>query len=1204
MATRGFTLFLLSLFICSAGFGQGTTSRAVGTVQDSSGALIPGATVRLTNEGTNSSFAALTSDSGNYVFEAVQPGLYTVAVEAAGFKKFSSKGNVVNIGTPMTVNVTMEVGQIAETVEVAGTYETVQTSTSGNFGNVFSGNVIRDLPIVGTRGRNPLELVLRQPGVVTGSNTGGGTHVHGARDRAWNYTIDGIDSNETSAGGGNFSPLRTNPDSLAEFKVLTGNFTAEYGRNSGGQVAMITKSGTNEFHGDAFWFYRTPRLNANEWQNNLNSLVKPQFVQHVPGFSVGGPIIKNRTFFFFNQQWLRARESRFTSRTVYTEQARQGIFRYVIGGRNNPAGVAGASVDASGNVVPGTSIGTYNVITSDPERLGLDPTIKGFVDASPLPNNFAGGDGLNTALFNFTARQAEKQYDTTMKFDQVINDKNAVYARISFGRQDTTCDIQNLGQEAFPGTGCLVNTQRDPKNYAFNWRTTPNSRLTNEFVFGLNRFAFDFVTPTADTSKIAILSAAVPTTLTAPVQIPVDYQAGNLRRLTTWQIVDTASYFTGAHTIKFGTNLRLARHQDTRGSIGGQNATQTANFSRTLATVDPAAFGLPANIQQANDRPNLETTINFLLGRVGSTSKGFVAEDDQFVSKLYDVTAKYNEYDLFIQDTWRLRKNLTMDLGLRWEAKMTPAADEGRIRRPNQAVAFGAAPSNSLIWEQGDFTRSDLNNFGPSAGLAWDISGKGKTSLRVNYRLAYDRLPTFGISSTILQNLPGVATAETIQPNNVRLRNLQAIPPPSRKPSASSQPLPFGLNTITVLDRNFETPQTHQWGLSFQHELFSRTVVEVNYVGRRAHNLFGAYNVNQVDIFRNGFVDAFKTVAAGGNSPLINQLMGADSRLNAGETGSQAMRRIYATDVANNAAGTVAYELARRVQGGRSLPDLSGLGAFFFQPYPQFMNGFNVIDSNDFSTYHALEMQIERRFSNGLSWQASYTLSKSLDVRSYDPALSTVTTGNVQSAANTPFDVGNRKLNYALSDFDRTHVVQSYWVLELPFGRGKKFGSSAGSWTNRLIGGWQVTGFATISSGRPLTAFSGFNTVGQSVNSTANCNGCTRQDGSVHDEDGLAWYLDPAERAKFSQPGAGDFGNTGRNFFRGPGRFSMDAALLKRTSITERVSLELRADATNLTNTPEFGFPTATLSSPLFGRIRDTITSASRKFQLGAKIRF
>ena len=215
--------------------------------------------------------------------------------------------------------------------------------------------------------------------------------------------------------------------------------------------------------------------------------------------------------------------------------------------------------------------------------------------------------------------------------------------------------------------------------------------------------------------------------------------------------------------------------------------------------------------------------------------------------------------------------------------------------------------------------------------------------MRGNYRMAFDRLNTFVISSTILQNLPGVAIARTEQPGG-RLRNLQVLQPPTAKPSEFAQPPAFSLNNITVMDRNFETPQTHQWGLSLQHELFSRTVLEVNYIGRRAHNLFGAYNANQVDIFRNGFLQGFNTVAGGGESPLINQLMGADSRRNTGESGSAAMRRLFATDLRNGAVGTVAAALATRVQSGRALADIAGLGNYYFFPYPQFANGMNVID--------------------------------------------------------------------------------------------------------------------------------------------------------------------------------------------------------------------------------------------------------------------
>lgn len=482
---------------------QGTTSRLVGLVRDTSGAVVPGATVTLTNEGTGASFFTMTTQAGAYVFEAVQVGVYTVTVELQGFKKLVSTGNRVIIAEPTTVNVTLEPGGLAETVEVRGRSEAVQVSTSGNIGTNFGQRVIESLPIVGGRGRNPIDLVLTQPGVVSGANTGGGVHVHGARDRAWNYTLDGIDINETSAGGGNFSPLRTNPDALAEFQVITGNTTAEYGRNSGGQVAMITRSGTNNLDGTIFYFDRRPEYNANEWENNFNALPKRNFTQHIPGFSVGGPIRRNRTFFFANTQWLRAKQTRQVTRTVLTQSARAGLWRYVIGGRNTPAGAPGAAVDASGNVLPGVNIGAYEIAANDPQRRGLDPTIMSLLRSAPLPNNFAVGDGLNTAGFTWTAPEEEKQYDFVAKVDHHFNPRNAAFMRISKGQQNTLCDSVNGGLPTFPGGGCIVNTERSPYNWVGNWRWNPRSNMVNELVVGQNHFAFDFVIPTADAGAVS-----------------------------------------------------------------------------------------------------------------------------------------------------------------------------------------------------------------------------------------------------------------------------------------------------------------------------------------------------------------------------------------------------------------------------------------------------------------------------------------------------------------------------------------------------------------------------------------------------------------------------------------------------------------------------------------------------------------------------
>ncbi|MDQ2948647.1 MAG: TonB-dependent receptor, partial [Acidobacteriota bacterium] len=989
------SLLILVLFVINAAvsslYAQGTTSRAVGTVVDPAGSPVPGATVKLTNEGTRGTFSTTTSSSGTYVVDSLQVGDYTLEVEAPGFKKFVSRGNALTIGAPMSVTAALDIGTLSESVEVSGSAEQVQTSTSGNFGNLFSQNSIRELPIVGTRGRSPLDLVLIQPGVVAGANTGGGVHVNGARDRSWNYTLDGIDINETSASGSDFSPLRTNPDSIAEFRVITGNATAEYGRNSGGQVAMVTNSGTNSLHGEAFWFYRTPRLNANDYTNTLDGIGKAQFVQNITGLSMGGPIIKNKTFVFGNVQFLQAKNTASTTRTVYTAQARQGILRYVIGGRNQPAGTATASVDAAGNVLAGVQTGTYNVVANDPQHIGIDKVIQGYLGNMPLPNRFdtAGTDGLNTAGFVFAAGQLERQHDDTIKVDHIFNSKNTVYFRGAWGAQDTNCDAGNGGQPVFTGLPCIVNTERSPQNLAFNWRWSPTPVLTNELVVGQSRFTFNFNQPSNDLTQIGFNSA--------PVNTTAIYDFANLRTLKTYQVVDNLTWIHEAHTLKFGTNLRFQKHFDVRGSIAGQDATTDIDFSRTINTVDPATFNLPSALNVAFDQPNFQDNINFLLGRVGNVTRGFASQGDQFVPGLFKFESDYPELDFYAHDTWKVTPRLVIDAGLRWEIKLTPGNPDNLITRPNQAITAGAPPTNTLKWVNGSFYNSDFHAFGPSIGLAWDPTGHGTTAIRANYRLAYDRIQTFALSSTVIANLPGL-TQGLVNTDygqaGGRLANLQPLPAPTVKPSDLRQPPPFSNNSITVVDPSLKTPTTHEWGVSLQHQIARNTIVEADYIGRRAYHLLGAYNANQDQIFSNGFLGAFNTVKAGGESPFINQLLAADSRLNPGETGSQLVRRLSASTLALNSVGALAGSLATRLQGGKSVTSLSGAGVFPLIPFPQFGGGFNVIDSNDFSTYHALQLQLQRRYQNGLTGQISYSFSKSLDTRSFDPTFSQVSTGN------------------------------------------------------------------------------------------------------------------------------------------------------------------------------------------------------------------
>ncbi|HYP26743.1 MAG TPA: TonB-dependent receptor [Blastocatellia bacterium] len=1209
-------IFLTALMLLPVGpvLGQGTTSRVTGTVLDSGGAIIPGATVTLTNEATQISYTTDTTSTGTYVFDSVQVGTYTVTVEKSGFKKFVSAGNQLSIGQPMTVNVELEIGQVSETVEVHAAAELVQTSSSGNFGNTLEQRTIEALPIVGARGRNPLDLVLFQPGVVTGTNTGGGIHVHGTRDRAWNFTLDGIDINETSAGGSNFTPIRTNPDSISEFRVITSNFTAEYGRNSGAQVAMITRSGTNEFHGTAFWFYRTPGLNANEVENisQTRPLPRDQFVQHIPGFSLGGPIIKNKTFFFTNLQVLRARISRIVTRTVYTEQARNGIFRYVIGGRNAPAGsadpAAPPTVDFSGNVLPGINIGTYNIAASDPEGRGLDPTIQALLSLTPLPNDFTVGDGLNTAGFAFTPIENERQEDLVVKIDHAFNERHTVYGRYAWGRQDTFADRVNGGEPRFPGLPSIVDTARSPRNLAVNWRWSPTERFTNELVGGLNRFTFNFLNPDPEFLER-------PGFILNTVTDPFNNEFGNLRRLTTYQVVDNAAYITGPHTFKGGLNFRYQQHVDTRGSVAGVNIQPSINFSTAINTVDPATFGIPGNMNTAFDRPRLQATINNLLGRVGRISQGFVAASQTDYAPggtPFEYDARYGEYDFYAQDTWKVRPNLTLDLGLRWEVKLSPRGGGGReVLVPNQRITLGAEPDDAIEFVDGELYDDDWNNIAPSVGLAWDPFGSGKTSIRANYRVAYDRINTIVISSTIFQSAPGATLAvlnDTFGQGGGRLRDgLPTVaPPPGITPEQFRQPAAFSNAALTVLDSSWRTPKTHQWGVSFQREIGFDSVVQVNYIGNRGVGLFGGYDVNQVDIFNNGFLDAFKVVQAGGESPLINDLLSRDTRRRANESGSQMVRRLFTSALSLNSAAAVAADFAARLQGGVPAYVLAGFSPSFFKPYPQFGSLF-VLDSNDYSNYNALELQVQRRYRNGLSLQFSYTLSASRDTRSFDPAFTRVSTGSVQSASSTPFDLRDRSLNYAYSDFDSRHVLQGGFVAEIPIGRNRRWGGSWHPAVDRVLGGWEVAGVFRRQSGRPFTIYSGSNTVSNVVQSLANCNGCDPHMGEVriNPENGIPFFFSEGQIEQFTVPAAGEMGNTGRNAFRGPRRINLDLMIGKRTRIIEGHDLEFRLEMTNATNTPSYGLPnSAVITNPDFGLLRNSFVSASRKVQLALKYNF
>jgi hypothetical protein len=602
---------------------------------------------------------------------------------------------------------------------------------------------------------------------------------------------------------------------------------------------------------------------------------------------------------------------------------------------------------------------------------------------------------------------------------------------------------------------------------------------------------------------------------------------------------------------------------------------------------------------------------------------------------LYD--ARYPEFDFFGQDTWKVSRNVTLDLGLRWEMRLSPRAPNDIVLRPEQRLALGEPPTNAFKFGEGKLYDDSWFQLAPTAGFAWDPIGDGKTSIRANYRLAYDRTNTFVFSSFIFQSAPGLTRAVTnnsFGQNGGLLRNgVPVLNSNDVTPLQFRQPPSFSTNSLNVVDPELKSPRTHQYSISFQREIGTGNVLEINYIGRQGRDLYGGYDVNQVDFRNNGFLAAFEELRTTGFSQRINDLLAGHSGLTlvsgVRETGSQFLLRqslagpvrlangtVTSNLVAAGAVAQAAFIIAQSVQGQfvndptkRGIPTLiaNGFSPFFFQPYPQFTGAVNVIDSQDRSRYNALEIQFSRRSSKGLAFQASYTLAKAEDTRSFDPAFTIITRGGTgQSAGNTPFDINNRDLNYARADFDRRHALQGYVLYELPIGKGRRWGSAWGKTTDSLLGGFNVSAILRRFSGRPFTVFSGAGTLSQVVFTPASCNDCSPDFGGMTTENGRNVFFTAEQRAKFFVPAAGEASNVGRNFFDGPSFFNLDLTMGKRFRFTETRDLEFRIEAQNVTNTPSFAVPDANLilTSGSFGQILGNTTSTSRKIQFVAKFNF
>ncbi len=1260
---------IFALVCCMLAIAQVSTSSVTGVVTDSTGAVVANAKVEVKNESTGQTYQATTSDAGKYTIPSVIPGRYSVTVSAPGFQKFASVNNVLAVGQPLVVNATMTVGATNDTVEVQSNYERVET-TNATISDLITEKQVKNLPL---NGRNPLTLLTLEPGVVQrpSGSSGSGTHVFGSRDRAHNVTIDGIDANESSVPNPQSNIQRLNPDNVQEFRTVTLGATAETGRNSGANVMIATKPGSNGVHGDVYEFLRNNALNSNEWYNTAQHIHLPKLNMNQFGFDVGGPLIKNKTFWFGSFQHNIIKESApiasfFGIPTTYTPTLRNGIFRYVKGTvvangvsltKNDPR-----LVDASGNLVTGVvpcasptstnCIASYNINgANDPAGLGPDAKMLALANSLPLPNfyNGAAGDGLNFAGYNWNPPTKFTGPNYLVRIDHTFGPNDNIFGHWLQNHFNTTeGDFLNARPEVYPGFAPLGEALRIGRNLAVSYRHTFTPNLVNEFTMGFNRFAFAFTFGESNPA-FGDLTKNPPygddcvygsTTLMTP---PGCVSPKTQRAVTVPQFIDNISWTHGAHTFHAGVNFRLYYHNDARGFFGStitapgilfSRSSRLANFCNGPCTGSNVISASNLGIN-STDLNNLNQAIDELAGVPSSLRKSFVADfaNNSYVSTPYaTVYTRAHQYDSYIQDEWKIRQNLTVNAGLRWEYNPAPFdAKESLV--PEKRIDGSQGPVNFVKADRW-FNNNNIGSIGPRLGIAW--SPNNKTSIRAGYSWLFDTISTFQVTA-MAGKVPGfmlgcnnnISTAGTVStaagcvaPSGMtnRLSSFpQDVPSPTSTPSAAlSQPVqPRGTApSVGAFDPNLKNPSVHEWSLSIQRELPLQIVAEVGYVGKRGTHLYRGYDANQINpLAHPGLLDSFNiahaNVLAGcnpdGTKPSSGSLCPA-----AGASPTMLLTLVNNTFL--NSSSSVSDftlnnigNLAARMDALAS-NDPQRKAAFpltYFRPNPQFTQIFYQ-DSGGDSYYHGLIVSARRRFEQGLTFGLSYTFSKSIDDLSIDPTGASTGGGLSTTGSATPTDIHNFRLDRAVSDFDNKHVLVGSMYYELPVGPGKKFADSAPGWLNQIIGGWALTQIFNYQSGEPFTVYAGsFTTNSQHVstavlvgdkpgsNITYNLAGVLgpvlyNTGGFVSAPAGVApgtvadlnCQVFKNGNTKFCIPAAGQQGER-RNSFRGPDFWNIDGGLMKNFKMTERFVLQFRAEIFNMLNHPNFENPrNASVGSP------------------------
>ncbi|MCU1330335.1 MAG: hypothetical protein JWN34_5705 [Bryobacterales bacterium] len=1160
---------LALLILTGSVWSQSTNARLDGTVQDQTGAVVPNARVEAVNRNTQARAELTTDTTGAFIFPSLAPGIYTLTGEANGFRKTILQNVELSVSGTVTQVLRLEVGQTTESVNVEASSITVQTTDS----QISSAVLLRDIEVLPQLGRSPIALAIFQPGVQIDVRAGQDStfsHVNGLRQGSNNAKLDGVDINDSLVPRLGLSLTANNSDSVAEFRVVTEGGKAEYGRSAGGQVELITKSGTNQFHGNAYDFLRNTVLNANDFFNNQSGGTVPKLIQNTFGASFGGPVLKNKFFIFGNYQGGRTQQEVIRNRTVYTETAKAGIYRWR---------------DAAGTVQ------SYNFGQADPRKLGPDAAIAKINASVPAANNFDVGDGLNTGGFRFNNPVKAINDQFTIRGDYHVSSTNVAFMRWSWYKTEST-DNLNSADAVFPG---LPQGTQGGKRWGYaigdNWTITPS--LINEFTIGHQSASSAFNRPARPEGPCIIttlVTDAINCAFTQGRNSPVN------------DITDNVTMVRGNHTFKGGANIRLTNQYGYNYAGSGAGVFPNVTFGIGNGNGVPTTIG-PSGLS-STQRSTFDSLYNDILGRVDRVIQTYFSDLTKYLPSGQPKVRNYllREDGYFFQDDWRVNRRLTLNLGVRYEYFGVPRERDGLQGSIDQAaqVSAGYTSSNLTVVPKGKLYGADRNNIAPRFGFAFDPRGDGKTSIRGNWGVFYDR--TVGAAfNSIDAATPGFSANTTTFPNQTGtdIRYSDNYPLPAQ-PAAPLLTLPTTRSTnLFLADANLRSGYVMSWALNVQREVHRNLILQVGYVANSGVKLFMDVDVNQPRI-SSAFQSDFRELAANLTTPTNVSANNLFVRLYG--TAASAITTVGATNLSQGRVGTVINTLD--VSGNatnNSRYNAAGVSNYYFRNYPQFTQV--VLGTNNGrSYYHSLQASL-RRTAGAAQFGLNYTWSKSMD--------------NISAEGNgftTPIDSYNMRLNRARSDFDRPHSLNLTAFYTVPFGRGQRFGGSMPKLLDTLVGGWQVGALQIAQSGQPFSVSSQRATLAVSGvgNTYANYTGTDRNIGSVAARADGVYYFTPEQVAQFGYPDAFQLGNSGRNVFRNPAFFETDASLVKKFRITEKSAVQFRAEAYNLFNHPNFGFAAANLNintPATFGKFSQTLgtqtsSGSSRTMQLALRYDF